>query len=105
MSHTFYYDSTQESIAKHLAKVANVAIRNTATIAGNLMLKKDHRKFPSDVFVLLVAVGAKLILRSVESESNFSLQVEEWMRNENMNRKIIVGFAFLPIVAAKHLFR
>lgn len=30
------------------------------TIAGNLMIKHAHREFPSDIFLTLEALGAKL---------------------------------------------
>ena len=45
------------AVATHLKKVANVSVRNVGTIAGNLMLKRAHNAFPSDVFTLLVASG------------------------------------------------
>ena len=47
-------------MAKHLRVVANTPVRNAATWAGNLMIKYKHREFPSDVFLLLTAAGAKL---------------------------------------------
>jgi hypothetical protein len=31
------------------------------TLAGNLMLKHAHNDFPSDVFVILEAVGASIV--------------------------------------------
>jgi xanthine dehydrogenase/oxidase len=57
-------------IAKHLSKVANVAVRNTATWAGNLVLKHDHLSFTSDVFTCLETVGASLSLKSNRSGSS-----------------------------------
>jgi hypothetical protein len=37
--------------------------KKVATLAGNLMLKKEHNEFPSDVFVILEAAGATLNIR------------------------------------------
>jgi xanthine dehydrogenase/oxidase len=54
-------------IAKHLGKVANVAVRNTATWAGNLVLKHDHLSFPSDVFTCFETANATLTLASVNT--------------------------------------
>ena len=31
------------------------------TLAGNLMLKHAHNDFPSDIFVILEAVGASIV--------------------------------------------
>jgi xanthine dehydrogenase/oxidase len=36
------------------------------TLAGNLMLKHAHNDFPSDVFVLLEAIGASVITISAK---------------------------------------
>lgn len=48
---------------KHLKLVANTAVRNAGTIAGNLMIKHQYPEFPSDVFLLLETVGATLSIR------------------------------------------
>lgn len=50
-------------MAKHIRKVANLPVRNVGTIGGNLMIKHQHPEFPSDLFLLLETVGAKLTVR------------------------------------------
>ena len=50
-------------LAKHIDLVANVPIRNTGTIAGNLMIKHQHHEFISDIFLILESVGATVTLR------------------------------------------
>ena len=35
-------------------------IRQIGTIAGNLMIKHAHHDFPSDIFVTLEGLGAKI---------------------------------------------
>ncbi|CAG7828777.1 unnamed protein product [Allacma fusca] len=47
-------------MSQHLRRVANTSVRNLATLSGNLMMKHDHHEFPSDIFVLLETVGARL---------------------------------------------
>lgn len=32
------------------------------TIAGNLTIKHQHNEFPSDLFLLLETIGAKLVI-------------------------------------------
>lgn len=51
-------------LAQHLAKIANVPVRNVGTWAGNLMLAHDHKDFPSDVFLLLASSQAVLTIRT-----------------------------------------
>ena len=48
--------------------MANTGIRNSGTIAGNLMLKHGRNDFPSDIFILLEAVDAKVVVRSKSGE-------------------------------------
>ena len=44
--------------------MANTAVRNTGTIAGNLMLKHAHQYFPSDLFLMLETIGANIVVAS-----------------------------------------
>jgi len=52
----------------HLQRVANVQVRNVASLAGNLMLTKIHERrgtpFPSDLFTVLAALGASVTIGS-----------------------------------------
>ncbi|CAB3359533.1 Hypothetical predicted protein [Cloeon dipterum] len=50
-------------IADHIDLVANTPVRNIATLAGNLMLKKHHPEFPSDIFVIMEAADASIVVR------------------------------------------
>ncbi|KAG1672397.1 Xanthine dehydrogenase [Nymphon striatum] len=49
-----------EALAHHISYIANVPVRNAASWAGNLQMKHDHHDFPSDVFAILEAAGAKV---------------------------------------------
>ena len=51
-----------QQVAAHLLVVANTPVRNMASWAGNLMIKHAHREFPSDVFLLLTAARARLVI-------------------------------------------
>ena len=52
-------------IVTHVKKVAHTSVRNSGTIAGNLMMKHAHKDFPSDIFLLLEAVGVQLVIKDV----------------------------------------
>jgi xanthine dehydrogenase/oxidase len=76
-----------DEVIKHLDLVANVPVRNFGTLSGNLMVKHQHREFPSDVFLLLETVGAKLTVSSSETESTV-VSPKDFLELD-MDRKII----------------
>ncbi|EDV43514.1 uncharacterized protein Dana_GF16487 [Drosophila ananassae] len=49
---------------QHLDWIANVPVRNAGTLAGNLAIKHAHPEFPSDVFIVLEALDAQVIVQS-----------------------------------------
>ena len=49
-------------IAKHIDLIGNVPVRNSGTLAGNLMMKYNNLAFPSDIYILMEAVGAKVVI-------------------------------------------
>lgn len=49
-------------LVKHIDLIANVPVRNTGTIAGNLMVKNQHKEFPSDLYLILETVGARVTI-------------------------------------------
>lgn len=51
-----------KEVVKHLDLVANTPVRNSATIAGNLMMKYNNLSFLSDICLLIEGVGAKIII-------------------------------------------
>lgn len=54
------------ALYKHMERIANHQVRNIASIAGNIMLVKNHEKpgsgepFPSDMFTVLFTLGAQV---------------------------------------------
>nr|XP_058949586.1 xanthine dehydrogenase/oxidase-like isoform X1 [Pocillopora verrucosa] len=88
-------------LADHVRKVANVPVRNVASIAGNLMLTHDHPDFPSDIFTILEAAGARLIIAdsSTASETQYSLMQ---FLSLDMTGKVILA-VLLPIFTSDYI--
>jgi hypothetical protein len=57
------------------------------TIAGNLSIKHEHPEFPSDVFLLLVTVGATLTIGELSIWPKFlnaTPTLETWVHNKTL---------------------
>lgn len=77
-----------ESAAKALERVASTQIRNTASWAGNIVISKTYRNFPSDIAVLLIALKAQIVLMDsnlVESK----MPVEDYLTSSNQAEIIL----------------
>ncbi|XP_026467610.1 indole-3-acetaldehyde oxidase-like [Ctenocephalides felis] len=89
-------------IADHIDLIANVPVRNVGTIAGNLIIKHNHREFQSDIFLLFETVGAFLKLvgtNNIETRVTLSEFLVTDMRN-----KIIVSVS-LPQISGNFAFK
>lgn len=51
-----------KELVKHIDLIANVPVRNSGTIAGNLSIKNQNHEFPSDNYLILEAVCAMLTI-------------------------------------------
>ncbi|CAG4933330.1 unnamed protein product [Parnassius apollo] len=83
------------TLYEHLTLVAHIPVRNLGTVAGNLMIKHEHREFPSDIFVLFETVGAQItIMNSNGARKTVTLQ---GFLKENMRGKIILNVLLPPL--------
>ena len=81
-------------MADHIRKVAHPSVRNIGTIGGNLMLKHSYQDFPSDLFLLIEAIGAKLMIKSPDVPS-VSVSPLEFLAMD-MNKKVLMYIEFPP---------
>ncbi|XP_048511551.1 indole-3-acetaldehyde oxidase-like isoform X3 [Athalia rosae] len=89
-------------LVRHIDLIASVPVRNIGTIAGNLMLKHQHREFPSDLFLILETAGARLhILQSPKNK--VSVDLMEFLETD-MRHKIIYSVV-LPPLGAEYEYR
>ncbi|KAL9699938.1 hypothetical protein quinque_003379 [Culex quinquefasciatus] len=87
---------------KHLGLVANTAVRNAGTIAGNLMIKHQHPEFPSDVFLLLETVGATLSIRM--DELRIDVSPLEFL-NLDMSKAVLLAVTLPSLDPTLYRFR
>ncbi|ODN04991.1 Indole-3-acetaldehyde oxidase [Orchesella cincta] len=78
----------------HFLRIAGYPVRNRATLAGNLMLKHMHKKFPSDIFLLFETIGATLKI-GISPTSSQDYTLMEFL-NLDMEGKVIISI-HLPV--------
>ncbi|XP_016926117.4 uncharacterized protein AOX4 [Drosophila suzukii] len=82
-----------EVLWNHIDLVANVPVRNSGTLAGNISTKKQHPEFPSDIFISFEALDVKVVaMMGINDEVAMSL--EEFL--EDSDRKILLKAFLLP---------
>ncbi|XP_064107764.1 uncharacterized protein LOC135216406 [Macrobrachium nipponense] len=85
-----------QQIKDHWLGVANVSVRNMGSWAGNLMMKHQHREFPSDIFLTLLAADATLMIQNQNSLTPVSVSLERFLQMD-MSRNIIVSMTLPPM--------
>ncbi|CAH1787395.1 unnamed protein product [Owenia fusiformis] len=78
------------TLADHVQKVASTPVRNMASWSGNLMLKKQHPSFISDIYVILETVGATLSIVDVETKVAAETNLSDFLKL-NMQSKMIAS--------------
>ncbi|KAG5676997.1 hypothetical protein PVAND_006788 [Polypedilum vanderplanki] len=91
-------------IVKHFDKIGNPALRNVATLAGNLMLKYNYLQFPSDIYMIMETIGAKLSLLSAPDDNLNPLNPSDFV-NVSMRRKVIGKIIFPALDSEQSFFR
>ncbi|XP_063217996.1 xanthine dehydrogenase/oxidase-like [Bacillus rossius redtenbacheri] len=80
------------ALADHIDLIANVPVRNAGTLAGNLSIKHQYNEFPSDVFLILETVGAKLTI--VDKMGNTEVVSPQEYLKLDMKGKVMKQISF-----------
>jgi len=91
------------AIVRHIKVVANVMVRNAGSIAGNLMIKHNHPEFPSDIFTLLEAAGAKVEIHDSLTSQSSQYSLIDFLHID-MKGKVMMS-VILPKLADNVLFK
>ncbi|KAK7506537.1 hypothetical protein BaRGS_00002012, partial [Batillaria attramentaria] len=89
-------------LVRHLKLVGNVLMRNAASVAGNLMIKHVHPDFPSDVFTMTEAAGAKVEIYDSKDGSLKAYTVQDFVRKVNMKGKVLAALEVPALDALDH---
>ena len=84
----FKNEKYPEELIWHWSKIGSVAVRNVASIAGNLMMKRCCPDFQSDVFVTLLALEVTLKIYDLRTMTVNDLLLRDFMTFD-MDHKLI----------------
>ncbi|XP_050550274.1 uncharacterized protein LOC118267951 [Spodoptera frugiperda] len=90
-----------QKIYDHVEKVAHVAVRNVASIAGNLMIKNQHNWFASDIYLLLETIGAQVTIQNNMSAKQ-TVTMQQFLK-VNMRGYVIWNIMMPPLCNSKRL--
>ena len=97
-----------EALASHLEKVGSNQLRNIATWAGNVWLKKTNNDFSSDLLIVLELARAKLVLfDSVDNKRLDPVDILKYLSDPFENRRAIIiqKVIFPALDSSKHFTR
>ncbi|XP_035910093.1 xanthine dehydrogenase-like [Anopheles stephensi] len=92
-----------EHLIRHIDLIANVPVRNTGTIAGNLSIKNQHPEFPSDLYLILEAADAKLTI--LESKGKTSTVRPSEYVTLDMRNKLLLNVILPPLDPSIYVYR
>ncbi|KAF2885005.1 hypothetical protein ILUMI_21179 [Ignelater luminosus] len=90
-----------ENLGDHIDLIANVPVRNTGTLAGNIFTKHEYQQFPSDIFLILETVGATLTIVGIDQQEVTKNLVD--FLSFDMKHKIIKSIT-LPSLDASYKY-
>ncbi|XP_050092812.1 uncharacterized protein LOC126575867 [Anopheles aquasalis] len=92
-----------EHLVRHVDLIANVPVRNTGTIAGNLSIKNQHNEFPSDLYLILEAADATLTVLEAHGKTSI-FKPSEYVAM-NMNKKVLLNVVLPPLDPKEYVYR
>lgn len=92
-----------ERLRTHIDLIANVPVRNAGTIAGNLCIKNAHNEFPSDLFLVLEAVGALADIRYSDGNT-VRMTLAQFVRMD-MHKKVLMAVTLPKLDGDRFAYR
>ncbi|KAH8292276.1 hypothetical protein KR054_008034, partial [Drosophila jambulina] len=82
-----------EALWNHIDLIANVPVRNSGTLAGNISIKKQHPEFPSDIFISFETLNVKVVAVSKATKEK-EMTLSEYLGSND--RKLLLKAFLLP---------
>ncbi|KAH8265260.1 hypothetical protein KR038_002708, partial [Drosophila bunnanda] len=82
-----------DTLWNHIDLIANVPVRNSGTLAGNISIKKQHPEFPSDIFISFEALDVKVVALNKASEEK-EMTLSDYLGSND--RKLLLKAFILP---------
>ncbi|KAH8382926.1 hypothetical protein KR009_005851 [Drosophila setifemur] len=82
-----------ETLWNHIDLIANVPVRNSGTLAGNISIKKQHSEFPSDVYISFEALDVKVLAAKNATEEK-EMHLAEYLSSDD--RKLVLKAFLIP---------
>ncbi|KAF2906096.1 hypothetical protein ILUMI_00078 [Ignelater luminosus] len=79
-----------EKLGDHIDLIANVPVRNTGTLAGNIFTKHEYHEFPSDIYLMFETAGATMQIIGADNQETTKNMVD--FLSFDMKNKIIKSF-------------
>uniref|UniRef100_A0A240PKA6 Indole-3-acetaldehyde oxidase n=1 Tax=Anopheles epiroticus TaxID=199890 RepID=A0A240PKA6_9DIPT len=92
-----------DHLIRHIDLIANVPVRNTGTIAGNLSIKNQHNEFPSDLYLILEAANATLTILESQGKTS-TIRPSEYVTLD-MNKKLLLNVILPPLDPSIYVYR
>ncbi|CAD7078518.1 unnamed protein product [Hermetia illucens] len=86
----------------HMDLIANVPVRNMGTLAGNLSIKHGRNEFPSDIFIFLEALDAKIVVMGTNSKLS-KVSVMDYLQMD-MQKKVIIKLILPARPVTEYIF-
>ncbi|GFO39138.1 indole-3-acetaldehyde oxidase [Plakobranchus ocellatus] len=99
-----YKDDGPYNVYIDLHGVKELYSYEVGCIAGNLMIKYWHKEFPSDVFLLLECVGAKVEIFSATSGKKETTSMMDFLNKVDMTDMVLTA-VILPCLADNVVYR
>ena len=77
-------------IIKHLYRVANFQVRNSASWGGNIMLGHNYNNFPSDIYTVMMGAGASVTVGNASNGSQTSYSLDNFPQ-QSMENKVLIS--------------
>ncbi|KAH8311383.1 hypothetical protein KR044_005999, partial [Drosophila immigrans] len=82
-----------QQLWQHFDMIANVPVRNSGTLAGNISIKKRQPKFPSDVFICFEALDVHVVV-SKDAKEELQVSLADFVNCGN--KKVVLKAFLLP---------